>query len=109
VDRAKLLQAFFNLRRISVLRNLVNGRPQKFFLEGGNVDILLILFRLPAVQRKWNFTKRFTLPFLHHKEMPYVTATVTKLCFIGSVDVPLTVTHKHTSTNCESDSLYAMR
>jgi len=57
---------------------------RRFFPEGGNVDILLILFRLLTVQRKWNFTKRFTLSFLHHKEMPYVTATVTKLCFVGS-------------------------
>ena len=66
MDRAKRLQAFFNLRRISVLRNLVNGRPQIW--RGGNVDILLILFRLLTVQRKWNFTKRFTFPFYTTKK-----------------------------------------
>jgi len=37
------------------------GRPQKFFQEGGNVEILLILFRLLTMQCKWTFTKRFTL------------------------------------------------
>jgi len=42
------------------LRCGVYGRPQKLF-QGGNVDILLILFRLLAMQCKWTFTKRFTL------------------------------------------------
>ena len=37
-----------------------HGRPQKFF-QGGNIDILLILFRLLTMQRKCTFTKRFAL------------------------------------------------
>jgi len=38
-----------------------HGLPQKFFQRGGNVEILLILFSLLTMQRKWRFTKRFTL------------------------------------------------
>jgi len=37
-----------------------SGRLQKFFQEG-NVEILLIFFRLVMMQCKWTFTKRFTL------------------------------------------------
>ena len=40
--------------------SLLHGRPQKFFQEGGNVDILLILFRFLAMQCKWTYTKCFT-------------------------------------------------
>ena len=32
-------------------------RPQKFF-QGGKVDLLLIFFRLLAMQRKWTYKKR---------------------------------------------------
>jgi len=35
-----------------------HGRPQRFFQLEGNVDILLIFFRLLAMQRKWTYTKR---------------------------------------------------
>jgi len=31
------------------------------FSRGGNVDILLIVFKLLTMQCKWTFTKRFTL------------------------------------------------
>jgi len=41
-------------------------RPQKFF-QGGNVDILLILFKLLTMQCEWTFTKRFTLHTLQRK------------------------------------------
>jgi len=39
------------------------GVPQKFFQAGGKVEILLrpILFGLLTMQRKWMYTKRFTL------------------------------------------------
>jgi len=49
-----------------------HGRPQKFF-QGGNVDILLIFFRLLAMQRKWTYTK---------KKMFNVTATLAYSVFI---------------------------
>jgi len=35
-----------------------HGRPQKFFHVGGQIDILLIFFRLLAMQRKWTYTKK---------------------------------------------------
>ena len=38
-----------------------HGRPQKVIQGGGNVDILLIIFKLLTIQCKWTFTKRFTL------------------------------------------------
>ena len=37
-----------------------HGRPQKYF-QRGSVEISLIPFRLLTMQRKWRFTKRFTL------------------------------------------------
>jgi len=37
-----------------------HGRPHKFF-QGGNVENLLMLFRLLTMQYKWTFTKRITL------------------------------------------------
>jgi len=39
----------------------IHGRQQKFLQGWGNVEILLILFRLLTMQCKWMFTKRFTL------------------------------------------------
>jgi len=36
--------------------NNMHGRPQNFF-QGGEVDILLLFFRLLAMQRKWTYTK----------------------------------------------------
>jgi len=45
-------------------RTLCHGRPQKFFQVWGNVQILLILFKLLTMQCKWRFTKRLT--FLTH-------------------------------------------
>jgi len=39
----------------------IHGRPQKFFQDGVNVEILLILYRLLTMQRKWMFAKRFPL------------------------------------------------
>jgi len=38
----------------------IHGRPQKFF-QRVNVENSLILHRLPTMQCKWTFTKRFTL------------------------------------------------
>jgi len=38
--------------------------PQKFFQVGGNVNILLIFFRLLTLQCKWTFTKLFTVSTL---------------------------------------------
>ena len=38
-----------------------HGRPQKYFQRRGSVEISLIPFRLLTMQRKWRFTKRFTL------------------------------------------------
>ena len=37
-----------------------HGGPQKF-MQGGKVNILLIIFRLLTMQCQWTFTKRFTL------------------------------------------------
>ena len=37
-----------------------HGRQQKIF-QGGNVDILLIIFKLLTMQYKWTFMKRFTV------------------------------------------------
>jgi len=48
------------------------GRPQKFF-HGGNVEILLILFRLLTMQCKRTFTKRLL----------YFTAIITKNALRG--------------------------
>jgi len=46
---------------VSTLRDCSNhGRPQKFF-QGGNVDILPILFRLLKLQYKHTVAKRFAL------------------------------------------------
>ena len=42
-------------------KNGSHGRPQKFFQGGGNVDVLLILFRLLTMQCNWTFIKHFTL------------------------------------------------
>jgi len=50
---------------VSGLQNFaLAGASAEIFPGGGrgaNVDILLILFRLLTMQRKWPFTKRFTL------------------------------------------------
>ena len=35
--------------------------PAEIFPRGGKVDLLLTLFRLLTMQRKWTHTKRFTL------------------------------------------------
>jgi len=43
--------------RLSLWLAQGHGRPQNFF-QGGKVDVLHILFRLLAMQRKWNYTKR---------------------------------------------------
>jgi len=51
-----------------------HGRPQKFFQGGGNVDILLVFFRLLVMQRKWTYTKR---------KMFNVTATVAYSVFFA--------------------------
>jgi len=59
-----------------------HGRPQKFF-QGGNVDILLIIFELLTMQREWTFTKGFTLS-ASTKEMPHVSVSITKMRFVGS-------------------------
>jgi len=39
----------------------IHGLPQKFFQGGGDVQILLILFRLLTMRCKRTFTKRFAL------------------------------------------------
>ena len=39
----------------------IHGRLQKYFQGGGNVVILLTLYRLLTMPCKWTFTKRFTL------------------------------------------------
>jgi len=43
------------------IQSTVHGRRQKCFQVGGNVEILLDLFRLLTMQCKSTFTKRFTL------------------------------------------------
>ena len=52
--------AVFKPRRIRKVTSR-HGRPQKIFHRGGNVENLLMLFRLLTMQCKWTFTKRFTL------------------------------------------------
>jgi len=42
-----------------------HGRLQKIF-QGGNIDSVLILFRLLMMQCQW--TSQNDLPILHHKE-----------------------------------------
>ena len=49
-----------------------HGRPQKIF-QGGKVAILLIFFRLLAMQRKWTYRK---------KKMSNVTTTVANSVFL---------------------------
>jgi len=50
-------------------------------VRGGNVDILLIIFKLQMMQCKWTFTKRFTLAT---PQNAHVSVTITKKCFVGS-------------------------
>jgi len=42
---------------------LSHGRPQTIF-EGGNINILLIFFKLLTMEGEWTFTKRFILSTL---------------------------------------------
>ena len=44
-----------------IIQGFHHGYPQNFFHRGGNVNILLILFKLLTMQCKWMFTKRFTM------------------------------------------------
>ena len=52
---------FLVLWFLPLLFQLRHGRPQNLFQAGGNVKILLILFRLLTMQWKWTFTERSVL------------------------------------------------
>jgi len=61
------------------------------FSRGGNVNILLTLFRLQAIQYQCTFNN--TLPFLHYKESAHVTATIKKGALLTAITRYITITH----------------
>ena len=74
-----------NVKSLVVLTQQVSeessiyGRPQKSF-QGGNVDILLTLFRLLTMHCKRTFTKRFTLSTLQSNYPRYGNSRKNAIC-----------------------------
>jgi len=56
----------FGINSIPLQNSRQQGRPQKFF-QGGQRQLLLIFFRVLAMQREWTYT---------NEKVPTVTATV---------------------------------
>ena len=77
-----------------------HGRLQKFF-QGGNVNILLIIFRLLTLQCKWTFTKRFSVSTPQRKfpvkpRAPFASIlTAFSSGAVGYTSLPQTCTFYH--------------
>jgi len=73
------MRLWFSKNKDEYKKSDCHGRPQKFFQVGSKVDVLLLLFRLLTMQRKWMYTTLH--PFYTTKKMPNVTATVARSVF----------------------------
>ena len=60
-----------------------HGRPQKFFQGGGQCRHIAYLFQVEADAMQRDVHKAL-YPFCTTKKIIHDTATVTKMCFIGS-------------------------
>jgi len=74
------------MRKVATIRKSKthnHGRPQKFFLGGGKVDFLLIVFKFLTMQCKWTPTKSLTLSTPQRK-CSMLRYQSQKMRFVGS-------------------------
>jgi len=73
----------FTEKLFTKARWLILMGVRRKFSRGGNVDILLILFRLLTMQCKWTFKKRFSFSTPQRK-LPMIQKQSQKMRFVGS-------------------------